>query len=248
MMPSPVVEFRNVSFSYGGPVVLEDVAFSIESGDFVAVVGPNGGGKTTIIKLMLGLLTPQQGTIRLFGQNPKQSRPLVGYSPQFLSVDFCFPLTVFDVVLMGRIKPAWNPAALWYSKEDRNAAREAIRIMQLEKFIDAPFGGLSGGQRQRVLIARCICGKPKLLLLDEPTNNIDISSEQILSQILTELNQTMTVVMVSHDVGFVEECVKKVICVNRSAAIHSVSELGDNQTINSLYGHTGMKLVVHGHR
>ncbi|MDR0336509.1 MAG: ABC transporter ATP-binding protein [Planctomycetaceae bacterium] len=242
----PAVEFQSVSFSYENPIVVEKATFIIQAGDFVSIIGPNGGGKTTLLKLMLGILKPNHGSIRLFGRSPRLNCSKVGYTPQFLSVDFNFPLSVLDVVLMGRIRTGFLPSHLWYTQEDRNAAWRSLEILQLRDFAEIPFRNLSGGQRQRVLIARALCGEPEILLLDEPTNNIDAPSEQILFDILTELNKTMTIVMVSHDIGFVSQCVKNVICVNRTVAVHSVSAM-NGQTIHDLYGQHGMKLVLHDH-
>ncbi|MDR1964714.1 MAG: ABC transporter ATP-binding protein [Planctomycetaceae bacterium] len=242
----PAVEFQSVSFSYEGPTVVEDATFVIQTGDFVSIVGPNGGGKTTLLKLMLGILKPNQGQIRLFNRPPRLNCSKVGYTPQFLSVDFSFPISVLDVVLMGRIRTGFLPSRLWYSREDRNAARNSLQTLQLEEFAETPFRNLSGGQRQRVLIARAVCGNPEILLLDEPTNNIDMTSEQILFDTLTELNRTMTIIIVSHDIGFVSQCVKNVLCVNRTVAVHSASAM-NGQTIHDLYGHHKMKLVLHDH-
>ncbi|MDR2704152.1 MAG: ABC transporter ATP-binding protein [Planctomycetaceae bacterium] len=243
---SVAVEFQSVSFSYDGPNVVENATFVIKTGDFVSIIGPNGGGKTTLLKLMLGILKPNQGSICLFGRPPRLNCSKVGYTPQFLSVDFSFPLSVLDVVLMGRIRTGFSLSHLWYSLEDRNAARHSLQILQLEEFAETPFRNLSGGQRQRVLIARALCGEPEILLLDEPTNNIDAASEQILFDTLTKLNQSMTIVMVSHDIGFVSQCVKNVICVNRTVAVHSASAM-NGRTIHDLYGQHGMKLVLHDH-
>lgn len=240
--PIPVVEFQKVDFSYDGPLVLENATFSIGRGEFVSIIGPNGGGKTTLLKLILGLLKPKRGEIRLFDALPQSNRSRIGYTPQFLAVDFSFPLSVLDVVLMGRIRAK----RLWYTKEDRAAALDALRVMQLERYADAPFRTLSGGQRQRILIARAICGQPEILLLDEPTNNIDRSSERILSDILADLNRTMTIIMVSHDIGFVSRCVQNVICVNKTVETHSTSELGSG-TIHDLYHQSDLRFVRHGH-
>jgi zinc transport system ATP-binding protein len=234
------VEFQSVTFSYDGPDVVEDATFTVQAGDFVSIVGPNGGGKTTLLKLMLGLLSPQIGTIRLFGKPPRSACSKVGYTPQFLTVDFSFPLSVLDVVLMGRMRAG----SLWYSKSDQQIARKTMETLQLENFADVPFRTLSGGQRQRVLIARAVCSEPEILLLDEPTNNIDSRSEQILFDILTRLNRTMTIIMVSHDVGFVDRCVTNVICVNQTVAVHAASEM-NGATIHELYGQHEMKLVLH---
>lgn len=242
----PAIEFDSVDFSYDGPTVLQEASFSIAEGDFVSIVGPNGGGKSTLLKLMLGLLQPRKGTVWIFGQPPKFSCTQIGYTPQFLTVDFSFPISVFDVVLMGRLQPGWRFSSLWYSSEDRKAAQKAIETMQLADYADVSFANLSGGQRQRVLIARAICGNPKILLLDEPTNNIDATSEQVLSQILNNLNRSMTIILVSHDVGFVSQCVKNVICVNRTVAVHTTSELNAG-TIQDLYGRNDMKMVLHDH-
>jgi zinc transport system ATP-binding protein len=176
----------------------------------------------------------------LFDKPPKISAFRVGYVPQFLTVDFSFPLSVADVVLMGRIRKG----SLWYTKSDRSAVKKTLKSLLLEEYADVPFRTLSGGQRQRVLIARAVCSEPEILLLDEPTNNIDSRSEQILLDILTELNHTMTIAMVSHDVGFVSQCVTNVICVNQTVAVHRASEM-NGRTIHDLYGHHDMKLVLH---
>jgi zinc transport system ATP-binding protein len=236
----PAVQFDSVSFSYNGPVVIDNASFAIERDGFVSIVGPNGGGKTTLVKLMLGLLTNQAGTIRIFGKTPAACRSCIGYTPQFLTVDFSFPLSVLDVVLMGRIKSR----KLWYNKSDIVAAKNALETMQLTDCASKPFRNLSGGQRQRVLIARAVCGEPEILVLDEPTNNIDSQSEEILFDILTELNRRMTIIMVSHDIGFVNRCVTKVLCVNRTVHVHSTANL-NGKAIHELYGHNDMKLVLH---
>ncbi len=241
-----LVEFQSVYFAYDRVNVVEDATFSIERGDFVAVVGPNGGGKTTLLKLMLGLISPQSGAIRLFDQAPRKNGTKIGYTPQFLSVDFNFPMTVLDVVLLGRIRPRFGLSQFWYSNEDRIAARDALRTLQLEAVAQKPLRHLSGGQRQRVLIARAICGQPEILLLDEPTNNIDRNSEKILSDILIELNERMTIVMVSHDTGFVSQTVRNVICVNKTVAVHAASEM-DDHIFHDLYGQPGLKMVRHDH-
>ncbi len=241
-MSLSTIQFDDVTFSYGGPVVLEKASFSIAKGDFVSIIGPNGGGKTTLLKLMLGLLKPLRGSIQIFGNTPRAGRHLMGYTPQFLSVDFAFPISVLDVVLMGRLQSG----RLWCNKIDQKAALDALKTLRLEECASASFATLSGGQRQRVLIARALCSGPELLLLDEPTNNIDASSEQILVDILIELNRRMTIVMVSHDVGFVSQCVKNVICVNRTVGVHSTAEM-DGRTILELYGGRNHRLVLHGH-
>jgi zinc transport system ATP-binding protein len=246
-----IVEFKSVTFSYSESVVLQDATFSVCCGEFVSVVGPNGGGKTTLLKLMLGVLEPQFGTVQLFGCDPKMTVPRVGYTPQQMLVDLRFPISVIDVVLMGRIRRSGFISSLLsgygYSRADRVAAVDSLQRLRLEDYVNTPFGNLSGGQRQRVLIARAICGEPDLLLLDEPTNNIDASSEQILREILKELNKTMTIIMVSHDVRFVSQCVNNVICVNKTVATHPTSELNE-KTLHQLYNQNDVRIVLHDHR
>jgi zinc transport system ATP-binding protein len=240
---SNVIEFRDVDFAYQRDRVLENVSLSIPAGDFVAMVGPNGGGKTTMLKLMLGLLRPNHGAVTLLGRSPEQSRVAVGYTPQYLHVDMQFPISVLDVVLMGRMK---RGGRWWYSKTDREAARDALATMRLADKSGASFRSLSGGQRQRVLIARAICGNPQILMLDEPTNNIDPSSEAILYDILHELNERLTIIIVSHDLGVVSKIVKSVICVNRKVIVHPTSEM-TGEVISRLYG-SEMRLIRHDHR
>ena len=238
-----VLEFSKVDFAYNRDWVLEDVSISIPAGDFVAIVGPNGGGKTTMLKLMLGLLRPNRGTIKLLGKPPEQSCTSVGYTPQYLNVDLQFPISVIDVVLMGRIR---RGGKLWYTKADRQAANEALETMRLADKALEPFRSLSGGQKQRALIARSICGNPEILMLDEPTNNIDPTAETILYDILQELNKRLTVLLVSHDLGVVSRIVKSVICVNRQVVVHPTSEI-TGAVISELYG-SEMRLVRHDHR
>ena len=240
---SSVIDFQRVNFAYSRDWVLEDVSLSIPAGDFVALVGPNGGGKTTMLKLMLGLLRPNRGSVMLLGRSPEQSRVAVGYTPQHLQVDMQFPISVLDVVLIGRMK---RGGFWWYSQTDRRAARDALEIMRLGDKADAPFRSLSGGQRQRVLIARAICGNPEILLLDEPTNNIDPSTEAIMYDILQELNKRLTIIIVSHDVGVVSKIVKSVVCVNREVIVHPTSEI-TGEVIRELYG-SEMRLIRHDHR
>jgi len=215
-----VIEVDNVSFSYGADLVLQDAGFKILEGDFVSVVGPNGGGKTTLLKLILGLLKPFSGSIRVFGSPPDKVRRRVGYIPQRALLDDHFPVTVWDVVLMGRLRPFGA-----YRKADREAAAKSMAEVGLEGLGDRAFSELSGGQRQRVLIARALCSEPDLLLLDEPTANLDLKMEKDLYDLLRELNRRLTVFLVSHDLSFVSKTVETVVCVNRTVAVHPTSEM-----------------------
>lgn len=233
---SPVVSLRNVSFSYGGPPVLEDVTLSIRDRQAVCIVGPNGGGKTTLVRLILGLLTPQRGEVSVFGQQPHHARLRVGYMPQHVQHDPQFPVTVMDIVLMGRLGHGSLASVMgWPGRADRRAALDALAEVDLGDFARQPYAALSGGQRQRVLVARALCGKPDLLLLDEPTSNIDSLMEARLLDLFRELNRRMTIVMVSHDLGFVSGLVETAICVNRRVVVHPTSQM-TGQAINDIYG------------
>jgi zinc transport system ATP-binding protein len=244
MSEEPVVWLRGVSFGYESVPVLEDVNLSVGRCESVCVIGPNGGGKTTLLKLILGLLRPSAGELRVFGQSPQRARLRVGYMPQHARHDPQFPVTVMDIVLMGRLgRGRLGGLAGWYGAADRQAAADALRRMGLEGLARRPFAALSGGQRQRVLIARALCCQPELLLLDEPTANVDTLMEARLLEILRELNRQMTILMVSHDLGFVSNLVESVICVNRRVIVHPTSQIS-GEMIQSMYGGT-VRMVHH---
>jgi zinc transport system ATP-binding protein len=273
-MSEPVVSMQGVTFSYGGEPVLEDVNLSVGDREAVCVVGPNGGGKTTLVKLILGLLVPDRGEIRVFGQSPHRARLRIGYMPQHVQHDSQFPVTAMDIVMMGRLgqradkplaashetpggqdaraparsagilpapggAPAWQTflgnLTGWRGQADRRMAIDALEQVGMSDFRRRPFASLSGGQRQRVLIARALCCNPDLLVLDEPTSNVDTMIEGQLLDLLRKLNRRMTILMVSHDLGFVSELVDHVICVNRRVVVHPTSEMtGD--AIRDIYG------------
>ena len=243
---SPVVSAKNLSFSYDGRhLVLESADFEILDGEFAAIIGPNGGGKTTLLKLILGLLDPSQGEIQVFGASPRLARRRVGYMPQYSRFDLDFPVTVMDVVLMGRLGHA--PAVGPFRRSDKNVARSSLGEVSCEDLAGRPFAALSSGQRQRVLIARALSCEPDLLLLDEPTSNLDPSVQDDVQDLLDTLNRRMTIVVVSHDVAFVSKYVSKVVCVNRTVALHPTAEIkADLFTV--LYGQNGVRLVDHEHR
>ncbi|MCM2284795.1 MAG: ABC transporter ATP-binding protein [Desulfobacula sp.] len=233
---------ENVSFAYKQNKILEDVTLFIHKGEFASIVGPNGGGKTTLLKLILGLLKPDQGRIRIFGEPPEQVRQKIGYMPQYAPLDMNFPATVMDVVLMGRLAKK----TLWFAKKDRSEALAAIDEVGMTGFAGTGFNELSGGQRQRILIARALCSRPAILLLDEPTANVDHETEVNLFSILQTLNAKMTILVVSHDLGFVSKYVKSVICVNRKVVIHPTT-LMNGLLIKDIY-HGDLKMVRHDHR
>jgi zinc transport system ATP-binding protein len=233
MDAKPVIEIDNVSFSYDGLHALEDVSFTVHERDFISIVGPNAGGKTTLMKLILGLLKPSRGTVRVFGQPPVKTRSRIGYMPQHASLDPFFPVSVLDVVLMGRLGNGHTFGL--FRRNDREAAMEALREVEMYPFRQRSFSTLSGGQRQRVLIARALTSRPELLLLDEPTSNIDIAVETELYELLKRLNERITILLVTHDLGFVSKYVKSVACVNRKVVVHPTSEIR-GEMIYEMYG------------
>ncbi len=242
MKTDPVITFENLSFYYHKRQILEDVNLQVKEGEFASIVGPNGGGKTTLLKLMLGLIKPDTGRVRVFGKSPEQAREKIGYMPQYAHLDMNFPATVLDVVLMGRLAKQ----KFWFSKDDKQKALFAIDEVDMASYIHTGFSELSGGQKQRVLIARALCSNPSILLLDEPTANVDHETEESLFSILTKLNTNMTILLVSHDLGFVSKYVKSVICVNRQVVIHPTT-LMDGAMIKDIY-HGDLKMVRHDHR
>ncbi len=236
-----IIRIRDVDFSYNGSLILEDVDLNIQSGDFVSIVGPNGGGKTTLLKIILGLLKPTRGTVELFGSNPSRSKKRVGYMPQHAKFDFHFPVSVMDVVLMGRLAQSRGIGP--YSRLDKQVCLEKLELVKLRNEARSSFSSLSGGQRQRVLIARALACEPALLLLDEPTSNLDMGIENEIYELLRQLNKSITIVMVSHDLGYVSRYVQRVVCVKKRVVTHPTSEI-NGEIINAIYG-TPMKMVRH---
>ncbi len=242
-MATPVLALEGVTFGFGETPVLEDVFLTVEKGELISIVGPNGGGKTTLLRLILGLLRPQRGTVHVFGLSPKQARPRMGYTPQHTLYDPQFPVTVMEVVLMGRIESRWGGP---YCRTDRAAALDALDEMGMADLRHRPFRALSGGQRQRVLVARALASGPDLLLLDEPTANVDPMVGDQLLETLQTLNQRMTILMATHDLGFVSSMVSSVVCVNRSVVLHPTSDI-TGEVIKDMYGGE-YRMVRHDHR
>jgi len=239
----PVIEIKGLSFAYDGAPVLEGVSLAIDQREFVCVVGPNGGGKTTLLKLILGLLLPKAGTVRVFGLPPEQARHRIGYVPQYVQHDVQFPARVLDVVLMGRVDRAhWFGG---YGRAHRDAAGRVLETVGLAALAKRSFAALSGGQRQRVLIARALVTEPDLLLLDEPTAHVDTAGELVMHNLLRELNQRLTILLVTHDLSFVSADVKSVACVNRTCFVHPTAAVSSD-LIATLYG--GDVRLVHHHR
>jgi zinc transport system ATP-binding protein len=217
----PVVEIKGLSFAYEKDIILENINLTVEPLDFLAIIGPNGGGKSTLLKLMLGLLKPDSGTVRILGEPPSKSLSAIGYVPQNTNVNTDFPIKVLEVVLMGHVgskRPLFG-----YGKEEIACAMGALGQVGMEAYAQSKIGDLSGGQRQRVMIARALCAHPKVLMLDEPTSSIDIKGQKEIYELLKRLNQTITVIVVSHDISVILEYANKAAHVNKRLAFHDIS-------------------------
>ncbi|MBD3382479.1 MAG: ATP-binding cassette domain-containing protein [candidate division Zixibacteria bacterium] len=219
---SIAVKFEDVNFAYDGGFQLENVNLIIRPGEFVSVVGPNGGGKTTLLKLINGLLQPERGKIEVFGKNPAEVRQLIGYLPQNIEFDPEFPVTVREVVRMGRLGEGFK---LRYSKHDNHEVEQVLEETGLKDYSSAMLSEISGGQRQRTLLARTLVCRPRILLLDEPTAYLDFDMSEVIFEILQKLEHDLTIIMVSHDIGFVRKSVKSVICVNRNVVRHPTEQI-----------------------
>jgi zinc transport system ATP-binding protein len=242
-MSEPVIAIDNVSFSYGGPPALEHISLNIEKGEFLGVVGPNGGGKSTLLKLILGLVKPDTGRIRVFGKTPEKGREHIGYVPQHARFNKDFPITVEDTVLLGRLG---KTKSLWgYAKEDKSLCQQALHETEILDLKRRRLNTLSGGQLQRVLIARALVSDPEILILDEPTANIDLRVEEDIFGLLKKLNERATIIVVSHDVGFISEYVNRVACLNRTLICHQTSAIS-GEMIEDLYA-TPVQMIHHIH-
>ncbi|MHC6202023.1 metal ABC transporter ATP-binding protein [Breznakiellaceae bacterium SP9] len=210
------LRFDTVSFSYASVTVFSELSFHIHEGEFIALVGPNGTGKTTILKLLLGLLTPQHGTIELFGtvfrSIHSKDRDKIGYVPQAAPADLTLPISVRNVVRMGRLRPF----IARYRRADREACEAAMEQADIADLADRSYSGLSGGQRRRVLVARALASCPRLLILDEPTANMDTQSEERLFKSLSTLKGRTTILIVTHNVDFVSSLIDRVLCLGAS--------------------------------
>lgn len=236
----PAIVVQNVCFAYGPQEVLHNVSFEIPPCTLVVIVGPNGGGKTTLLKLLLGAEEPARGTVRVFGQPPASVRRRIGYVPQQLLFDPRFPVSVLDVVLIGRVdRHRFGP----YRAVDRRLAREALQQVGLESFGRRSFCELSGGERQRVLVAQALVAAPEVLLLDEPTASIDAAGAAQLYRLFRELSAQRTVLMVSHNLNVVTSHATHLLCVNRSAELRPVTA-GDHH-LRQVSEASGLLIIDH---
>ncbi len=239
-MTLKAVEINHLSIKFNEQLILNDINFSIEEKDFMAIIGPNGGGKTTLLKVILGLLTPDEGKVKVFGKDPKKAKDLMGYLPQRLDFDHDFPINVFETVLMGR----YHGLLKKYSNQDHKAVIQALKDVEMDELKDRQISKLSGGQMQRVFIARAIVRDPKLLIMDEPMASIDPEMQHSFYELMSRLKNKMAIVLVSHDVGAVSTHVDKIACLNQKLYYHGPVE-DSAEGLEEVY-HCPIELISHG--
>jgi zinc transport system ATP-binding protein len=237
-----IAKLKDIRVSYGDIPALEDVTLSIFQHDFLGIIGPNGGGKSTLLKVMLGLVKPDSGSVSVFGKPPEQVRSRIGYVSQRPAFDRDFPASVWDVVMMGR----YGRTGLFrrYNGEDRTAAEKALVRVGMLDHGNKQIGRLSGGEQQRVFVARALVAEPELLLLDEPTASIDSNMQTEFYELLEELKKSLTIVMVSHDIGAVSIYVDKIACLNCQLYYHGSKEVTP-EILEATYK-CPIQLIAHG--
>ncbi|QYZ79349.1 metal ABC transporter ATP-binding protein [Methanofollis formosanus] len=243
MKRAPVIELSGVTVDLGGKRVLEDVSLTVEEGDFYAVIGPNGGGKSTLLKTVLGLVRLAAGDVKVLGGRPQERRHLLGYVPQYRTFDFSYPVTVGEMVLSGRLGHLQGFPRR-YGRKDHEMADEALELMGIADLAGREISRLSGGQQQRAIIARALAAGPRVLILDEPTVYIDSPTEDHFMKTLDTLREQMTIVFVTHDIGVLSSRVTKVACLNRRLYTHESPELTSDM-IEAAYG-CPVDLIAHG--
>ncbi len=225
-MAQKVIEFDDVTFRYGKHLALDKISFSIKRKDFVAIIGPNGGGKTTLIKLIFGFLKPAKGSIKVFGkENPRGDMKKIGYlSQNATSFDHNFPASAYEVASMGRF--AKKGVMKQLSKNDHAIIEKSLKAVNMLEMCDKKIGDLSGGQQQRIFIARALAAEPEILILDEPLSGVDLDHQQKFYDLLKDLNKKLglTIVIILHDVKIISKSLTKLICVNVNITVHDVTK------------------------
>ncbi len=254
-MSNKLIQLDNVSFSYGGPTVLQDISLEVAEREFLGIVGPNAGGKSTLLKLILGLIEADSGSIRVMGKAPGVGRNQIGYVAQYPSFPRDFPITVEQAVMLGRIGNSGDNRKTGnllkcllpgkYSQNDYQLTYRALQEVEAEDLMQRQIGSLSGGQLQRVLLARALVAEPQILILDEPTANIDQRLESDIFDLLKRINERMTILVVSHDIAFISSYVTRVACINRTLVCHHTDAI-DGEVIQDLYGED-VRMVHHHH-
>ncbi len=237
-----VIDLKDVWVSYGNVPVLEAVDLVVEDRDFLAIIGPNGGGKSTLLKVILGLIKPDRGSVKLLGEDPRRTRKYAGYVPQYISSNLEFPINVWEVVLMGCL--GHKGPFRGYDEEDKKAAYEALKVVDMLDYRDRQIGELSGGQKQRVFIARSLVTHPKLLILDEPSTGIDSKRQKEFYELLNRLKSEIAILLVTHDMSAVSVYVDKVACLNRRLHYHNSKELSPDD-LEAAY-QCPVEIIAHG--
>jgi len=237
-MSEPLIDVRDVWVTMRGHTVLEAVNLSIYPDDFFAIIGPNGGGKTTLLRVILGLLRPCRGEVRFRG-----GMSSLGYVPQFRTFDFDYPITVREMVISGRLGRI-SRLPRRYGSLDRERADEALETMGISDLADRQIRDLSGGEQQRAIIARALVGEPNVLLLDEPTVYVDTPTTLQFYEILDQLRERMAIVLVTHDIGVIPDRITRVACLNRRLYTHDSAEITPDM-LEAAY-HCPVDLIAHG--
>lgn len=230
------IEINDLGFSYGENPILTDVSLALPEGEFLAVIGPNGGGKSTLLKIILGILRQNRGEVRVFGKTVSDAAGLIGYVPQDVTSARGFPINAFQVAMMGRMKLKGRFARA--DRADIEKVRSVMEYLEVDHLADSPVDNLSGGQKQRVFISRALAMEPKMLFLDEPTSSVDTKGQKDLFDRLRELNKTMTIVVVSHDLSIIPRYATSVACINNKLHFHSSPEVTP-EMLRMAYGGTG---------
>lgn len=237
-----IMLIKGLTFCYGDSLILDNIDLTIWENDFIGIIGPNGGGKTTLLKIMLGLLKPGSGEIKILGDLPERARKHIGYVPQYSRFDEFFPINVRDVVLLGLMGNKRPGSA--FSREEKSVALSCLDKVGLADMASRHICKLSYGQRQRVFIARAMVNDPSLLLLDEPTASVDSTSQDSFYGLLSELKRKMAIVLVTHDMGAVSTYVEKIGCLNKKFYYHGSGEIKE-EDLSKAYG-CPMDLIAHG--
>ncbi|MBI9050476.1 MAG: metal ABC transporter ATP-binding protein [Anaerolineaceae bacterium] len=237
-----VIAVKQVWAGYDKTAVLENINLSVNQGDFIGIIGPNGGGKTTLLKVLLGILAPMRGEVTIFGQPVREGRENIGYVPQLIHFDRDFPISVWEVVRMGRLHK--KGLLRHFSSEDDEAVAAALDQVNMLALRDRCLGDLSGGQRQRVYIARALAGHPRILLLDEPTASVDPQVSGSIYELLHELNKHVSILLISHDMNAVSSYTKTIGCLNRTLHYHGSNEITE-EMVQATY-HCPVDLIAHG--
>jgi zinc transport system ATP-binding protein len=237
------IHIENLSIYYGQTPALSNVCLDVADGEYLGIIGPNGGGKSTLLKAILGLIPISSGSVQVYGGSAKKAEIPIGYVPQFSSLDKRFPITLFEVVLTGRLKQGLSPF-FRFTPADKKTAYELIERVGISSLANRQIAELSGGEFQKMLIARALAVNPKLLLLDEPTASVDASSREQIYGLLAELNKSMTILLVTHDLLAISSQVHRLACLNGHLVYHGEPEITES-IVNNLYG-CPVDLIAHG--